>query len=198
MPDRSTYEYRIKQLDKMIAYETDLDQGGYGARLSCYQRNIPTLTVDAEDLKVLRDHYVRKSTELCFPFDELRLRLPNLQYTLDGTLEYTLPEGMATLILDGRDLYCQLPKNDTPIPLKAHIDDIRKGDAFFAGNNGQICVAAADSYWIYESESGQHGWQHGWNVNATNNGVYHQEDIDEDLAVRVKNYLLDFQETLCF
>lgn len=57
-------EYKVKQLQKMLAHETSEDGMHYGAHLSHWHEGTAHLTIDAGGLKALIEHYQSHDTDL--------------------------------------------------------------------------------------------------------------------------------------
>lgn len=56
--------YKVDQLKKMLAYETEKDEPHYGARLKHSRSDVNVLTIDAGGLKALIRYYSNHDTDL--------------------------------------------------------------------------------------------------------------------------------------
>lgn len=76
--------------------------------------------------------------------DGLKLKYP--VYIDDGTLYIDTGEADDVEVYLGNDgkLYCRMPDEDEPRPLKERFEDVEEGDAFFYGNKGNISIADSD------------------------------------------------------
>lgn len=57
-------EYKVKQLQKMLAHETSESETHYGAHLSHWYGDAAPLTIDAGGLKALIQHYQSHDTDM--------------------------------------------------------------------------------------------------------------------------------------
>ena len=56
--------YKVEQLEKMLGHESNSNEEHYGARLSHSNGDSRILTIDAEGLKALIEHYTAHKTDL--------------------------------------------------------------------------------------------------------------------------------------
>lgn len=57
-------DYKVKQLQQMLAHETSNSEEHYGARLSHWYGDAQVLTIDAGGLRALIDYYSKHDTNL--------------------------------------------------------------------------------------------------------------------------------------
>lgn len=62
--ERRMDEYKVKQLEKMLAHETSEHEEHYGARLRHGHGDTKVLTIDAGGLRALIDYYSTHDTDL--------------------------------------------------------------------------------------------------------------------------------------
>lgn len=63
-PYKPMDEYKVSQLERMLAHETDPAETHYGAHLNHWYGDSAPLTIDAGGLKALRDYYKTHYTNL--------------------------------------------------------------------------------------------------------------------------------------
>ena len=94
-------DYKVKQLQKMLAHETSASETHYGANLSHWYGDANALTIDAGGLSALIRHYQEHDTDLDAPVQPLLMPKEKAYRTIAKHLfrAHLKYEGSRTLII---------------------------------------------------------------------------------------------------
>lgn len=173
------------EVEEMLAMPDVID--GLAVRMEgCMQRvdgdEYRALEVVFEDyLPVVYDLYREKKNEDLI--DSLDL---TRDASIDGGTLFInswYEDDIEIFLGENGSLYCQLPDEDEPRPLKDRIEDIKEGDAFFFGEDGLIRTASDKAHQNFDEPDEP------WITYGDDGDCYFEEDIGTALGVKVREVL---------